>query len=1104
MMLSQWLLLYMVILPLFVVFIDAEIIASDLFCDKDNWTVTSSYGDFLFTSNSPCSATNINNTSPYPSGTTFMYYDGPGSTSWSNYKIAVTVNIVPENGTDHRFGVSMYTDRASGLGMHPNGMIFGQNDGYLLVFDYANQRAQLNKALVGKNNDHAITTQYDFPLDNQIELNTDYEIVIIIDNYHFLVYWDDILLIDYIDVTYRSPPGGTVGLYTTSGLKSTFTNMIIETDFCDKDDLFCDKDHWTVTSSYGDYLFTSTPPCSTTNVFNHTTPYPNSATFMYYDGPGSISWENYQINVTVNIALDAGADALFGVAIYTTPSSGIAMHPNGMAMGQKDGWLVMFDYNNQQVRVYNNNNNLETWYNFPLDNQIELNTDYEIVIQKDIKFVVVFWDDIDIIFHLTESENRTPDSGTVGLMTYSGVKVTFTNMIIDPAIIITAYGTGLQCSYPPCSWCTSQPDIATCGVTDSDDWKLVRAIGPTKGSWFDNTDSLLGTDLYKDNGVNQYNIGLFETAVAGFNQFLFVTGDCTSWLITSTDAIGGAFNDEYYSNTSRTVCASSASPNEMTTPKWYNRNAAINMEDPWISTIDHSPAIGGGNIVYGEENFDDTGTQVVGAKGGVYVYIRSEQIDATGCPTKSPISAPTKSPTKNPTPAPTKNPTKNPTLSPTNNPTPAPTKNPTPSPTLDPTKPPTPECYSMKVTVIDSNGFKSDYFDGLYTITAKQKFSRPTWIVMQTPTDKTIEYNGFAWIINGINNDILSHSSSEDFPPDYDVGAEWIHSSVAGFFHVWIECSDSYAPTAVPSPAPTNNPTPAPSNNPTPAPTNNTTTTPTNNPTPAPTNNPAPAPTTNPTAAPTNDPSHFPSDNPTRNPTINPTQNPSTPSPTPPQPIVCGENDTGDYNGGNLNITVTVEHFGDIIFNAALSNFFILSITSYHNGNVVGIDGGFGDHAVYKDVLEIKDTIAGDYEFEINGLQNGQYSVQTQCVTQNPTQSLTSNPTNSPTYIPTKLPSLAPRLNPSIFPTINPSLALSIAPTQPPSIAPSLSPSLFPSIVPTHSPSVSPSTAPSTLDPIIATNNPAPAPTIDPSTDPTTDPTIDPTTDPTYYPTENP
>ncbi len=77
----------------------------------------------------------------------------------------------------------------------------------------------------------------------------------------------------------------------------------------------------------------------------------------------------------------------------------------------------------------------------------------------------------------------------------------------------------------PCSWCmsSSEPNIASCGVTDSAGWTLARAIGPTKGTWFATTDGLFGDAPWADNGVDQYNIGSFSAAAPYFNQFLFVT-----------------------------------------------------------------------------------------------------------------------------------------------------------------------------------------------------------------------------------------------------------------------------------------------------------------------------------------------------------------------------------------------------------------------------------------------------------------------------------------------------------------------------------------------------------------------------------------------------
>ena len=79
-----------------------------------------------------------------------------------------------------------------------------------------------------------------------------------------------------------------------------------------------------------------------------------------------------------------------------------------------------------------------------------------------------------------------------------------------------------------CSWCTfTSTNISTCGTISQSnnytDWTLVRAIGSSHGRWFPNNDNLIGTNAYNDNGVNEFNIGNFETYAPGYNQFLFTT-----------------------------------------------------------------------------------------------------------------------------------------------------------------------------------------------------------------------------------------------------------------------------------------------------------------------------------------------------------------------------------------------------------------------------------------------------------------------------------------------------------------------------------------------------------------------------------------------------
>ena len=128
--------------------------------------------------------------------------------------------------------------------------------------------------------------------------------------------------------------------------------------------------------------------------------------------------------------------------------------------------------------------------------------------------------------------------------------------------------------------------------------------------------------------MDTFNIGSFSATVPGYNQFLFITGDCSTYLIASQNAVNG----DLYTDELRDICSSS----ESDTPyqaKWYNRGVAIWPEDPWISTVNHWDAINSGKIVYGEADFYGThSTTVVGPKKGAYVFIRNaENLDENGC-----------------------------------------------------------------------------------------------------------------------------------------------------------------------------------------------------------------------------------------------------------------------------------------------------------------------------------------------------------------------------------------------------------------------------------------------------------------------------------------
>lgn len=184
-------------------------------------------------------------------------------------------------------------------------------------------------------------------------------------------------------------------------------------------------------------------------------------------------------------------------------------------------------------------------------------------------------------------------------------------------------------------------------------WVRVRHV-PAGGNWHPAYDNLAGTAEYGTEGVDdqpwsiKFSSKFPETEGCSFDLFLFASGDCTKWLVATPDAVNG----ENYSNAYRTIIASSESASSYSA-RWYNRGSS---EDPWVSTIDHGPAVSQNKIVYGEAS---NGYHVHNLNnGGADVYVRSgchttETEPPTDVPTKTPTDQPTKSPTDMPTHAPT-------------------------------------------------------------------------------------------------------------------------------------------------------------------------------------------------------------------------------------------------------------------------------------------------------------------------------------------------------------------------------------------------------------------------------------------------------------------
>jgi hypothetical protein len=158
-------------------------------------------------------------------------------------------------------------------------------------------------------------------------------------------------------------------------------------------------------------------------------------------------------------------------------------------------------------------------------------------------------------------------------------------------------------------------DGDNCGGLDGGNWNLVRHV-PAGNSWHPATDQLRGTDVYgAPDGPLSSHAWTTAFSTTPFNEFLFATGDCAHWLIATRDSVMG-----WYANGVRPIKMSSksASPHGA---RWYRRHG--NREDPWISTIDHGPAIGQGEIVYGEQNFGSThAAAALPMHDGANVFIR--------------------------------------------------------------------------------------------------------------------------------------------------------------------------------------------------------------------------------------------------------------------------------------------------------------------------------------------------------------------------------------------------------------------------------------------------------------------------------------------------
>lgn len=152
-------------------------------------------------------------------------------------------------------------------------------------------------------------------------------------------------------------------------------------------------------------------------------------------------------------------------------------------------------------------------------------------------------------------------------------------------------------------------------------WVLVRTLKPKSSKWFAATDNLAGTDVYGDPtlGVHASWSIPFDAAMPGWDELLFLTGDCERYLVTTKAMVSG----NYDLSTTRSITKSSVSATSYDA-KWVNR--ANSAEDPWISMNDHDHYAKSYYLLYGENSFGYDSTDhtkpTVNFDSGVYVYIR--------------------------------------------------------------------------------------------------------------------------------------------------------------------------------------------------------------------------------------------------------------------------------------------------------------------------------------------------------------------------------------------------------------------------------------------------------------------------------------------------
>eukprot|EP01083_Nonionella_stella_P274054 930093_1 len=309
----------------------------------------------------------------------------------------------------------------------------------------------------------------------------------------------------------------------------------------------------------------------------------------------------------------------------------------------------------------------------------------------------------------------------------------------------------------------------------------------------------------------------------------------------------------------------------------------------------------------------------------------------TPAPTPVPTPAPTPSPTPSPTPnskqtqnptAPTSNPTKRPTSNPTNTPTSNPTKKPTPNPTTAPTGNPSRKPTTPSPTQPGSLSCGSDSL-GVYSSGDQLIFE--TTVLSEGRIIFDASSSNFAIIsVQALDGDgtTLATDLDGDGILTLDLSAgdySFIMVGASdGIYYVKMQCVASEGPTRSPAKDPTAHPSGHP----------------------------------------------IASDGPTAG---------STKPPTATDTLMCGDSDTGPYDGMPLTFNVYIPYSGTLQFDASNSNFYIQTMT-------VTSHGGDDDH---DGVITLESVPSATYELVIDGSKekaSDVYDVRVTCSPQSDTQ----------------------------------------------------------------------------------------------------------------------